>query len=46
MQLPVIKKPLVPQLVHDENTRLIIVIVSLILCIIAIIRILKYYNKP
>jgi hypothetical protein len=39
-----VNKPLVPTLVHDDTTRLIICSVGIVLIVFALYKIMKYYN--
>jgi hypothetical protein len=39
-----VNKPLVPPLVHDDFTRIVIIFTGLILTSFALYKIMKYYN--
>lgn len=41
----IVKKPLVPQLVHDESTRIIICVIGLILVSFTLYKIAQYYGR-
>lgn len=40
-----VNKPLVPTLVHDDNTRIIICAVGILLASFALYKIFRYYNE-
>lgn len=40
-----VNKPLCPTLIHDDNTRLIVIVISLVITLFAIYKIMRYYGQ-
>lgn len=41
----IVKRPLCPTLIHDEPTRMVVVLVLLALCLYALYRVFRHYDS-
>jgi hypothetical protein len=42
--MKIVSKPLINPIIHDDTTRMVVLCVIIVLCLISLYKIMRYYN--
>lgn len=45
LQLPPVRRPICPTLIHDETTRLVVCVVGIVVCLYVLYRVMRRFNE-